>query len=167
MSIDATVGLIGDVFTAAAAVAAVVALVYARRTVVVAHAAEKEADTAAKEAAADRRRAANQAAAEGEDVMVEEDHDALYRQTYWNCQPCSYPAGVVAREAVGCGGGEQDVAVGSHRVDGRYLLGEPLAAAVHPHQESCLRAAGDRPVLGTFLNDPLDVLAEVVDHVEG
>ncbi len=93
MSIDATVGLIGDVFTAAAAVAAVVALVYARRTVVVAHAAEKEADTAAKEAAADRRRAANQAAAEGEDVMVEEDHDALYRQTYWNCQPCSYPNG--------------------------------------------------------------------------
>ena len=30
-----------------------------------------------------------------------------------------------------------------------------------------LRAAGGRPVLGTFLNDPLDVLAEVVGYVEG
>lgn len=34
-------------------------------------------------------------------------------------------------------------------------------------KKAVLRAAGDRPVLGTFLNDPLDVLAEVADHVEG
>ena len=72
-----------------------------------------------------------------------------------------------AREAVGCGGGEQGVAVGSHRVDGRYLLGEPLAVAVHRTNKAVLRAAGDHPVLGTFFNDPLDVLAEVVGYVEG
>jgi hypothetical protein len=33
--------------------------------------------------------------------------------------------------------------------------------------KAVLRAAGDRPVLGTFLNGLLDVLAEVVGYVEG
>jgi DNA-binding CsgD family transcriptional regulator len=27
----------------------------------------------------------------GEDVVVEEDYNALHWQHYWNCQPCSYP----------------------------------------------------------------------------
>jgi hypothetical protein len=34
-------------------------------------------------------------------------------------------------------------------------------------KKAVLRAAGDRPVLGTFLNDPLDVLAGVASYVEG
>ena len=33
--------------------------------------------------------------------------------------------------------------------------------------KAVLRAAGGRPVLGTFLNDPLDVLAEVAGYVAG
>ena len=32
--------------------------------------------------------------------------------------------------------------------------------------KAVLRAAGNRPVLGMFLNDPLDVLAEVAGYVE-
>jgi hypothetical protein len=42
-------------------------------------------------------------------------------------------------------------------------------AQIYHYRESArgLWPPGDRPVLGTFLNDPLDVLAEVVDHVEG
>ncbi len=42
-------------------------------------------------------------------------------------------------------------------------------AQVNRYRESAggLWPGGDRRVLGTFLNDPLDVLAEVVDHVEG
>ena len=27
----------------------------------------------------------------GEDLVVEEDYNALHWQHYWNCQPCSYP----------------------------------------------------------------------------
>jgi hypothetical protein len=42
-------------------------------------------------------------------------------------------------------------------------------AQINHYRESArgLWPTGDRPVLGTFFNDPLDVLAEVVDHVEG
>jgi hypothetical protein len=42
-----------------------------------------------------------------------------------------------------------------------------LSANISACRRVCSRAAGERPVLGAFLNDLLDVLAEVVDYVEG
>jgi Cyclic nucleotide-binding domain len=48
-----------------------------------------------------------------------------------------------------------------------YLPGESLTAAVHPCRQSCLRAAGGRPVLGMFRNGPLDELAGVAGLAEG